>query len=306
MESMTGFARVSHPLKKSQGNVHIQIKSVNHRGLEFKFWLPGELAFLEFEFRQILQKYFTRGYFEIRMTLSHKAVDGQRWQFVQQNFEAYLNVLKKLKLPVNEQTLFLWALNMPGVWQMAPSLSPDWYEDHQDFVKSFHKACQLLKTARLQEGRYLKSLIQKGLKTLESYRRQILKKWQALPKDSQAASRYWQPVWEAWQSFQQGKFRSSEAQPLDETKAWLAWWEKLEKHCIQEELDRLKSHHGVLQNLVKNSSPEVGRQLDFYLTECLREWNTLSQKALLPEWTHLALEAKAWVEKLRQQVQNIQ
>jgi len=282
MESMTGFARLSKENKDF--NYSLQVKSLNARFLEFKFHMPPALSYLEEDFRKEFKKTFVRGTFEINFYFRKSNLDVPV-----KSLKPWIRQYKKFAkdLGVTDD------LTMSKVLQKASSesdysLKP---QEKKVIMDAFKKVLAELQKRRQTEGRSLKGVLQKEIsnihKELKSVRAQVKKLKLETHKD--------------WKK----KFKSlgleSDKAKLESEVALV-----LEKADITEEVDRIGIHLKEFSKIMNAQAGLKGKKLDFFCQELAREANTISSKSKSTELTRLSVNLKSNVEKLRQQVQNIQ
>lgn len=285
MESMTGFARVAKEQKNL--NFSLQAKALNARFLEFKFYMPPALSYLEEDFRKEIKKHFSRGTFEINFYLKKSNLD-----LPVSSLRAWIKEYKKMAktLGVHDD------LNMSKVLQKASSES-DYSLKPQEkklVLDSFKKVLTELKKRRLQEGKSLKSILNKEImgiyKDLKSVKLQMKVIQKNIKKDwSQKVKQLkLDPA-----GHESGKIEADVSLVL-------------EKSDITEEVDRLSIHLKEFSKIMASSMDLKGKKLDFFCQELAREANTIASKSKSADLTRLSVNLKSNVEKLRQQVQNIQ
>ncbi len=296
MHSMTGFGRAEGAVGPSR--VSIEIKSVNHRYLDVRFRLPYFLMAFETELAEVLRGHFERGSFEVQVR--HKqnttgsaglvgtrfVVDGQAAQSLMECYEWLHKHYKTEKIPPAE--VFSLANRVIVPVEEAADLE----KLSEPLTKVFVEALEELKVMRAKEGNKLRDILAKEIDELASLARELEKVAPLQP--SQIAEKLRKRL-EAW-----NLNPPIEAARLEQEIAMYA-----EKSDFTEELDRLRTHEKAFRQLLGEGG-SLGRKLDFLTQELHREFNTLGSKASLIEITRLVLAGKASIEKLRQQVQNVE
>lgn len=297
--SMTGFAQSR--AEKNGYAVRVSVKSVNHRFLDLKLRIPEGFDLYELRLRQILRERIHRGHVEV-----HVGVDPAAAAPVQVNRElaqTYLRVAEEMRQRSGAASEIdvVSLLRLPGVLTGLSVAVPD-AEDEQERLGQALEICLFealvkLDDMRRTEGRHLVDDLRARLKQIGEHAEQV--------RELAATLR---PVFarrlEARLKDLLGGVNLDPARLAQEA-ALLA-----ERGDVSEELDRLRSH---LQQFAKllDGAGEMGKKLDFLLQEMHREANTLLSKTPGVESealaiTGLALEIKAEIEKLREQVQNIE
>jgi uncharacterized protein (TIGR00255 family) len=297
--SMTGYAQA-----RSEQNgwaVRVSVKSVNHRFLDLKLRLPEGFDLYELRLRQVLRERIHRGHVEV-----HVNVDPVATTPVQVNHElakTYMRVAEEFRQQSRAaaDVDVVAILRLPGVIAGLSAAVPESVEE-QELLGQALDAClldalQKLDDMRRAEGRHL----------IEDLRARLARIGEQADKVRDLAATL-RPVFarrlEARLKELLGGVAIDPAR-LTQEAALLA-----ERGDVSEELDRLRSHLLQFAKLLDGAG-EMGKKLDFLLQEMHREANTLLSKTPGVEnealtITGLALEIKAEIEKLREQVQNIE
>lgn len=286
IKSMTGFARVSQ--ETDQGQIVVELRSVNHRYLEQNVRLPEELRFLEPVMRESVQGALSRGKIDVTLRykpstdVSNLAIDDAR---VRGLLDTLGQVEDLMKNPARISALEL--LQWPGVIQEQ---QPDTEALSKSVKAVVTQALEDLISMRKQEGARIAQMLQERLQIIEDIvsavrgrRVEVLK---ALREKLLARL----------------ESLDVEADPsrLEQELAFIA-----QKLDVDEELDRLESHIHAAREALQKTEP-VGRKLDFLMQEFNREANTLSSKSADTQTTAAAVEMKVLIEQMREQVQNIE
>lgn len=296
MLSMTGFGLGEAPLHG--GRLLLEVRSLNHRFLEVRVRVPSELSehtfFLEQRCRQLLQ----RGRFDVAVRLEGLetqpfGIDLQRARRVYEDFE---RLRQEVFHSAPKATVPLAAVaGAPGVLQTGVNLDPDQARDAMNAAleagiasllemrktEGVHLQRELL--ARVQNSRSLCSKIkERSPQLVADYRKRLT---------DRVAKLLGSP---------NGPSSSVDPMRLELEIALLA-----EKTDVTEELARLDCHFTQFGDLCSDPQP-VGRRLDFLLQELGREANTIGSKCPDAETSYLVVELKAELERLREQVQNVE
>jgi uncharacterized protein (TIGR00255 family) len=177
-------------------------------------------------------------------------------------------------------------------------------EDFPDLTSSqffgvIEKACRALQDSRRKEGKKLAQSWQGS--------------WQRLKKIRQDFSGSYRKIYDlshppkAWRE-RIIKHLEQKNLPVDESRLMQEWAYWCERASVHEELERLSSHEHEVDRLLTEAKGfvAVGKKLDFFLAEFHREWNTIGSKVQQAHLNHLVIEAKLEIDKLKEQVQNIQ
>ncbi len=291
LKSMTGFGEGS----ASAGGIRVtvEISSVNRKQLDVNISLPRNLITLDAQVQGLVRKEFSRG--RVSGIVRVEAADGSVGavkvdaKLAAQYVEALRKVAQKLKLP---DDLGVEALSrLPGLVSIEQETLD---ADHVTSVlgEAMGKALRGLARMRLAEGKALEKDLRNRLSLLEGQMKGIKK------LSSNVAKNYREKL-----------FQRMEEVGLDE----LAADERMLKEValfadrcdISEELTRLKSHLAQARKLLRSVEP-VGRTLDFLCQEFFREINTVGSKASDVEITRLVVDFKTELERIREQVQNVE
>lgn len=288
---MTGYGSGSAPFPG--GRVSAEIRTVNHRFLEMKLSLPRLFLPWEDEFRQQLSAQVGRGRLELSLNLSGRAPQTYTVSLNHDLARAYRRAFSDLQKELGIDTpLDLGLLaSRPDLLQVSaqPQLSQ---AELQAAKKAVSKALHSLERQRSREGRFLRRELRSRVTTLSKLRRAASRR----AGHVQAAAR--QRLTERVQTF------LADTQ-LDQSRLLQEVVAATQKSDITEELARLQSHLETMTDLITKHEP-VGKRLDFLLQETNREVNTIGAKTDDAPVRHLVVEAKEEVEKLREQVQNVE
>jgi uncharacterized protein (TIGR00255 family) len=297
--SMTGYAQARG--EQNGWGLRVSVKSVNHRFLDVRFRLPEGFDVYEQRLRQIVREKLHRGHIDINVNVQPGTAAPV--QVNRDLLQAYLNAAEELqkKMGASADLDVVSLLRLPGViGGLAPSLPET--DEEQDALGQALDAClrealTKLDEMRNAEGRHLAQELRSRLARIGEQTEQVRKLAVAL---TPAFAR-------RLQSRLKELLEGTGIEParLAQEAALLA-----ERSDISEELDRLRSHVQQFEKLLDGAG-ELGKKLDFLLQEMHREANTMLSKTPGVESealaiTGLSLEIRAEIEKLREQVQNIE
>ena len=275
MNSMTGFGFQS--INTKDFKLEIGIKSVNSRFLDIKFYTPSYYMLLEAELKKIISNKCKRGYFVVRMDrFPQKPVPSISFQWNRQQAQKwkklYNQLSKELKFKNDLQLNDL--INREGVLNLIEKPKDLSVKERQTVKKLFCKSLQSCLRERQREGLVLKRDILSNLKMIQAF----IKKIELLNKKQQV--NYLQ---------KKGKYIKQ-----NNSKKELNL--ELEKFDTHEEIIRVKEHLSHFKKII-NKPTDVGRKLDFYAQEILREMNTIGSKSHLSQLTLNVVSAKFSLEK---------
>ena len=283
---MTGFGRAE--LADEEKKITVEMKSVNHRYLDINMRMPKKLSFFEAAIRNLLKEYIQRGKVDLFITYEDYTQSRVSVKYNRDLAQQYLTYLREMGSEFGLETEITAAAlsKYPEVFTMEEQ-APDEKEIWSALEKVIRSAAGQFVESRTQEGAHLRQDILEKLKTMEGkvdqveqrspeilreYREKLESKVKELLADSQ----------------------------IEESRILFA-----DKICTDEETVRLKSHiHRMEEVLHENEG--IGRKLDFIAQEMNREANTILSKANDLETSNLAIDLKTEIEKVREQIQNIE
>ena len=292
VKSMTGFGKTQ--ITDQGYEVSCEIKGVNHRFLDFHCRLPRRYAALEEPIKSQIKNRIARGRIEVTVNID-KIEDSQRTIKVDKGLAiAYYKSLKDLAeyLNISPEIKLLDVFRLPDVFTLTDE------EEDLDRVwmvveKALDQALESMIDMRSREGLYLAADIQKR-------NQEILTRVERLEERSPEVNKEYQD-----------KLRMRIAELLeqdfvDETRLLQEVAIFADKASVTEEIVRLKSHSKQLDGLLKQDENSVGRKCDFLIQEMFREINTVASKANDIEMSQIVVDIKAELEKIREQLQNIE
>ncbi len=284
---MTGYGRATRELDGRE--LSVELKSVNHRFLDLSFRMPRSFSFLEDDARRLVSGALARGHVEIYITYKNRRADAKAVELDQALLSAYMRALDKAEGLSDDRTLMSVA-RFPDVLQITET------EEDQEALRALmaqalEAALCALNGMRAREGEQLLFDIARQVDALEAVTLKI-------------EERYPQTVGEYAKRLR-ASIEDLIGQNVDETRLLTEVAIMAEKSSIDEETVRLKSHISLLRECLAGNEP-VGRRIDFIVQELNREVNTISSKSQDIPITNLVVEGKAVIEKLREQVQNVE
>lgn len=294
IRSMTGFGQAARQIGGFR--VQIDMKSVNHRYCEVVVRLPREWLSLEEPLKKTVTQSLKRGRVDVFVSIEREASSGKAvlvdWDLVEGLRQAADQINKRLGL--DGRLTLQEILQMPDVLRFTEIHS----EEDDTFVSQLlecaEEALDRLCAMRLAEGRHLSEDLTGKIASLEQERLEI-KRLAPLVVDDYAAK-----LRQRIEDILGGQTAVVDEQRLAMEVAVFA-----DRASIDEELTRLESHFRQCKELLQSSEP-AGRKLDFLVQEMNREVNTIGSKASHVELTAGVVRMKAELEKIREQVQNIE
>ena len=291
LKSMTGFGRFE--VSEGDRKVTVEIKSVNHRYLELGIKLPKKLNFLEGEIRNELKKYVERGKVDVFITYENQGEGNECVRYnptlAREYFECYARISEDLGIENDVRTSYI--MRSPDVITIENEA-----EDEEIIkslvIKAIDGAAERLVETRIAEGERLKTdlikkldgmvlnvqfITEKSPIIVEEYKEKITTRIHELLEETQ----------------------------IDEARIAQEVTMFADKVCVDEELVRLDSHIKAMKEALINGGT-IGRRLDFIAQEMNREANTTLSKTSDQEISDKAIELKTDIEKVREQIQNIE
>ena len=289
MLSMTGYGRATCETDGRQ--LTIELKSVNHRFLDLSFRMPRNLMFLEDDARKAIAEKLARGHVDVFMTYRNLRSDARTVQVDRALFDAYAQALDALANGgLRDDRSLMSVARMPDVMIVTEA------EEDQDAVRALMletmaQALEQLLAMRRREGASMAEDLGRKVDAIEEMTRKI-------------EARYPETV-EEYTRRLRASIEELIGQNVDETRLLTEVAVMADRSAIAEETVRLHSHIQQLRETFQREEP-IGRRLDFLVQELNREVNTISSKSQDVPITQLAVDLKAEIEKLREQLQNIE
>ena len=289
--SMTGFGRSE--ASNENAKIIVEIRSVNHRYLDLNIKINRALLVFENKVRQAIQNGIKRGKVDVSISYQPQAGAGEDILYNEALANMYVNRINKIANDFN----LVNDLTATRLANMRDVLTVEESDIDEDVLwtllsGSLNEAIDALKSARLSEGERLKADLNDKLSMLhslvleiervspmiiEEYKKRLAEKVEGLLEDSE-----------------------KESSRIAMEVVLFA-----DKICVDEELVRLKSHIDGFKNTL-NAQGESGRKLDFIAQEMNREANTILSKTTDPGISDTGIEIKTLIEKIREQIQNIE
>ncbi len=289
MLSMTGYGRAMRELDGRQ--LTIELKSVNHRFLDLSFRMPRNLMFLEDDARKLIGARLSRGHVDVFMTYRNARSDARSVQVDRALFDAYASALSGLTdSGVQDDRSLMSIARLPDVLVVTET------EEDQDALRELLKetldaALDQLIEMRRREGAEMKKDLAFRTDRIEEMTNAV-------------EARYPETV-EEYTRRLRASIEELIGKNVDETRLLTEVAVMADRSAIAEETVRLHAHIAQLRECLEKAEP-VGRRIDFLVQELNREVNTISSKSQDVPITQLVVGMKAEIEKLREQLQNIE
>jgi len=289
--SMTGFGRGTAENAKFQ--ISIELKSVNHRFLETNIRIPRTYNWLEDKLRQQLQNSFSRGKFDLLVQVLLQKEETQKVRINFPLLEGYINGINEIKkiFPVEGELRLEHILSLDGVF-----LPENDDEDMEQLAilsaQALSGAIEELRQMRVTEGSTLVRDLTARLDKLNEEMQSISARAAELP------GLYREKLQKRIKELLDGT-------PVDENRIALEVVLFTDRSSIDEEITRFLSHIQQFREALNRNEP-VGRRLDFLIQEMNREVNTIGSKTNDLGISDHIVEIKTELEKIREQIQNIE
>lgn len=289
--SMTGFGRGK--AEDDNYEISVEIKTINHRYLDINLRLPRNLSFLEDEARKRIQQSISRGRTEVYVSYKNKSQDQVNVTLNESAVNAYISVFQLLaeKFGIENK------VDMSTVAGIDELFTITQQEENEDILRTLlmsalDQSLEVLNQMRRKEGSFLvedvlehctliagrvDAVEERSPLLVEDYRKKLEQRIKELLKSTE---------------LDEARFNTEVAYFADRSN-------------ITEEIIRLRSHLEQLKSTVKAGGP-VGRKLDFIVQEMNREANTIGSKSGDITITNHVVEIKSEIEKIREQIQNLE
>ena len=288
--SMTGYGKGLAENKNL--TVEVEVKSVNSRYLDIVLKLPSSLMNKEYELRELIKAKIKRGKITVLMVLKENGNDGTGVKINKENLKKYLSVIKEIKktAKLNDKIKLEHLLNNKEIFE---SNDLEFYEEEFTLIKkALDSALNNLIKMKKNEGKELSKDLKKRIEIIEE-------KLSEIEKDSANS------VNEYFLKLKEKVKLLLEDVNIDNDRLQMELAIIADKAEITEESVRLKSHiKFFMESLDKDDEP--GRKLNFLCQEMNRETNTISSKTISTSITHNTVLIKEEIEKIREQIQNIE
>lgn len=291
IKSMTGFGRGEH--EEFGRSYIVEIKSVNHRYSDISVKLPKQLSYLEDTIRKFVSEHISRGKIDVYITQNKYSEDEIRVTVDHALASSYIKALHELRDTYKLED----DVSVSNVSKFPDLLTVDRVEDDKDKVwntlsAAIEESLENLTKMREMEGRKLFEDLSNRAKYIKSVVDEINKRSPVVVQEykTKLEERIKQLLGDI---------------PVDETRLAQEVAIFADKSSITEEVVRLYSHLDQLLSILNEDVP-VGRKLDFLVQEMNREINTIGSKASDIIITRYVVEVKSEIEKIREQIQNIE
>lgn len=293
VKSMTGFGRGE--FNDGKRNIVVEIKSVNHRYCDIQVRMPRRYSFAEDAIKNTIKKYVNRGKFDVSMSVEYIAESDIRVDLNRPLVQQYIDNMNILRdeYGVNGDITLELISGMPEVLKQVSDVENE-DEIRANIIKATEAAAANLVKMREAEGEKLAKDLVERADIIKDMVNDISVKAAALP------GIYKEKLKARINDLLDGVAEISEERLAQEVALFA------DKADITEEITRLRSHMDQMKSIIGESTGADGKKLDFLVQEMNREANTIGSKANDLGITEIMLKIKSEVEKIREQVQNIE
>lgn len=291
LKSMTGFGRCE--LYEDGKKITVEMKSVNHRYCEISLRMPKKLNYFETGIRTLIKKYASRGKIDVFISYEDEAEGTESVKYNREIAAAYVKYMKQMA----EEFGLSGDISVSSLARMQDVLTSEEPAMEEEKLwnlveRAVNGACEKFVAARLAEGEQLRQDIfekldgmlswvsfieERSPQIVEEYRSKLLAKITEVLGDTR----------------------------IDETVLATELVIYADKVCVDEETVRLRAHIQSMKDTL-TAAVNIGRKLDFIAQEMNREANTILSKANDLEISNVAISLKTEIEKIREQIQNIE
>ena len=289
---MTGFGRAE--VVTDERKITIELKSVNHRYLDLSIKMPKKLSFLEGAIRNLMKTYIQQGKVDVYITYEDYTMNNGALKYNRELASEYITCLKQMQqdfgldYDIKVSTLSRY----PEVLVMEEQSVDE--EALWGFIEPpLREACEKFIQTRDQEGRNLEKDLLDKLKALDE---KVIRVENRAPE-----------VVNAYRTKLEAKVAELLADTqIDDNRIAAEVILFSDKICNDEETVRLHSHIRNMQKMLATETEGIGRKLDFMAQEMNREANTILSKSSDLETSNIAIDLKTEIEKIREQIQNVE
>lgn len=291
MYSMTGYGK---GIKETQERIYtLELRAVNHRFLEVKYRLPKGMLFVEEKIDKFLKANFSRGSFSVFLNIENNKEYKQDFKIDFKLAEAYFKAGQNIK----EHFKLSYDLSLQDIIRYPEVISSNDKElDDEviwnDIKEALEAACENVRIMRKNEGLKLKAFFIESLETININIDEVDKYSDFI-------------VGEYKEKLQERIKTLLDAVPINEDRIAYEVAAFADKSNITEEITRLKIHMTHFKDYFEINEP-IGRKMDFLIQEMNREINTIGSKSSSTDIAVIIVTVKSELEKIREQIQNIE
>ena len=293
IKSMTGFGRSEY--NDGKRNIIVEIKTVNHRYADISVRMPRRYSFVEDKVKNTIKEKIKRGKIDVSIMVENLTENDVNIKLNTMIAQQYYDNLRELQsqFDVSGDITLQYLAGLPDVLKAIPDVD-DEEEMTKCILQPVRDAAANLEAMRMVEGEKLaQDLIMRG-DIIKGLVDQIEERAELVPKA------YTEKLRERIQELIGNSVTVPEDRILVEAAIFA------DKCNITEELTRLNSHMDQMKSIIEKSSQPDGKKLDFLVQEFNRETNTIGSKAQDVNIAKIVVDIKSEIEKIREQIQNIE
>lgn len=291
IKSMTGFGR-GHEILNGR-DITVEIRAVNHRYYEFSCRIPRSMGFIEEKLKSLLNGKISRGKVEVSVLVSNTDAPDEKVSINREVVRDYITALRSVQeeLSLNDDLSLSHIMRIPDAFTVVKE-EADEEQLWGDIKTVAEQALGKFITMREAEGERMKADLLARLDTIEGWVGVVEERSPIIVEE------YRKKLFDRMTEVLNGA-------NVDESRILLEAGIFSEKTAVDEETVRLRSHIAQFRTMLCGEEP-VGRKLDFLVQEMNRETNTIGSKVQDIEVTRLVVDQKSEIEKIREQIQNIE
>ena len=293
IHSMTGFGRSEY--SDSKRNITVEIRSVNHRYCDISVKMPRRYSFAEDKIKAIVKETAKRGKIDVSVVVENVAAEDTNIQLNAALAKQYMDRLTELKetFGLEGEITLQFLSELPDVMKAVPDV-----EDEQEIIDALsipvREAVRRHDEMKIVEGEKLAQDIIKRGRIIAGYVAEVEK------ISDEVTKMYKDKLADRIRELIGNNLEVPEERIITEAAIFA------DKSNVTEELVRLDSHIRQMEDIISNSRQPDGKKLDFIVQEMNREANTTGSKSADIGITNIVVEMKSEIEKIREQVQNIE
>lgn len=291
IKSMTGFGR-GHAVLNGR-DITVEIRAVNHRYYEFSCRLPRAFSFAEEKLKSLLQGKISRGKLEVSVLVQNVTAVSEKITANKEVIGAYVSALREIKdeFGLSDDLSLSAVMRLPDAFTVVKA-ETDEDQLWEDLKTVAEEALENFIGMRETEGARMKADISARLDVIEKNVAFVEE------RSPMIVEGYRKRLYDRMCEVLEGK-------AADENRIMLEAGIFSEKTAVDEETVRLRSHLAQFREMLESPDP-IGRKLDFLVQEMNRETNTIGSKVQDIEVTKVVVDQKSEIEKIREQIQNIE
>ncbi|ARI77537.1 YicC/YloC family endoribonuclease [Halobacillus mangrovi] len=292
VKSMTGYGKKS--IEVGETRLHVEIRSVNHRYLDISAKLPRNLLFIEEKLKRKIREVLSRGRIDLFITVEGQSIFEKKVDVDWRILDQYLEKLKgiKARYDLTEHISIDMVTKLEDVFSVQ-EIEENTNELQEALTSSMEDALNRVIVMRKAEGERLKKDLLQRISKVSSFLEKLEERrpWVVEEYKERIRARI-------------EEYTREEIQ-LDDTRILQEVGILAEKGDVTEEITRMHSHLSQFSQILTLEEP-IGRRLDFIVQEMHREVNTIGSKSNDAKLTEWVVDLKNEIEKMKEQVQNVE